>query len=211
MLSTLAVTIALAQQTATAPTLKYAATLSLSVGGTDGKLVATAVRTTKAADKGQTILFAWTDAKLTIAGMESDLPELEPFKYTAKPDGAISAISGGIPQLPATSFVLLMHLFAPKEALAVDGTATFKIAKEGETPAFTISLKRDADEETAGVKFKKFTQTIKSDGDDTLDTVGTYWVKEDGAVFKIEHKIASIKVGDGGDSGKGTFTFVLKK
>lgn len=218
MLATIAATVLLSQQAAAAPIKTtpsaptvYAGSLNLDLEGMEGKLTFTATRSTTKKDDGTSIAVAWSKCQLNISGQEQDLPDLDAFTYLQKADGTVSGFSGGIPELPAAQVILLMHLCTGKEPLASGKSSEFNIAKSDANPAFKVSVKRLDDEKLDGVAVQVYEQTAKSEGDDTLDTTGKFYVTAEGALLKVEQAIKSIHVGDGGGSAKGKFTLTLKK
>lgn len=218
MLATLAATVLLSQQAAAAPAkataaapTTYAGSLNLEVQGMEAKLTFTATRTTTKKDEGTNIAIAWSKCLLNMSGQEQDLPDLDAFSYLQKSDGTVSRFSGGIPELPAAPIIMLMHLYSGKEPLASGKSGDYTIAKSDDNPAFKVSVKRLDDDKVDGVAVQVYEQTTKSEGDDSLDATGKFYVTADGALVKVEQAIKSIHVGGGGDSAKGKFTLTLKK
>ncbi|MBS1709609.1 MAG: hypothetical protein JSS65_12925 [Armatimonadetes bacterium] len=217
ILTTLAATLLLSQQATAAakpadsPTLAYTGVLALDINGDSGKLSFTAKRTVTKTNGESAISFKLEESKLEMGGNEQTLPDLDAYVLKTKADGTVSSLSGGIPELPAGSFLMLMHYVGTKEPLAVDGKASVKVAKTDDAPAFNVSVKRLADDKVDGDTLQVFEQSVKSDGDDSLDSVGKFWAKADGTVVKISQEIKSIVVGGGGGSAKGTLTLNLKK
>ena len=218
MLATLTATLLLSQQAVAAVKVDdtkapatYAGALNLEVQGMEAKLTFTAARATTKKDEGTNVSITWTKCLLNLGGQEQDLPDLDAFTYMQKADGTVSGFAGGIPELPAPQVIMLMNLFTGKEPLAAGKSSTFTVAKTDDSPVFKVSVKRLDDDKVDGDAVQVFEQTTKSDGDDSLDVTGKFFVKADGTLVKVEQAIKAIHVGGGGDSAKGKFTLTLKK
>ncbi|HSI71850.1 MAG TPA: hypothetical protein VK934_01625 [Fimbriimonas sp.] len=192
--------------------LRYAAHLSLDIGGNEATVDSTIdTEVKKSDDKVIEITGKWSDLKIAVGGNEIDANASD---STAEfdPSGKPIMIRGGIEGSDAVQ-QLLVTLFIPPMGKELTPGMKYTVdvpAVKDEIPAFKYEGEYVGKETLDGKTVHRFKAVGTVAGEGGMKTTQTILVKEDGVTQKVEAEFKGMDVPAAGAKADGKATLTLK-